>query len=185
MWETLIKVTYEDFLLDDDDKLYYKYLVRNFESCLADNVVNIFKNSFPEQVPGTKEQSHSETWLQEQYFCITASVCKNVVLIGEKIKTKIDAKHLCFDWIRNHFRFPNSFKILDMKYGIENESKAIAIYSSQTGNKVVSSGLWINANYLHIGASPDGLILDDNTINVKGIIEVKCLKFSEAGPLSK
>ena len=63
-----------------------------------------------------------------------------------------------------------------MKFGIENESKAIAIYSIQTGNKVVSSGLWINAKYLHLGASPDGLILDDSTINVKGIIEVKCLK---------
>ena len=52
-----------------------------------------------------------------------------------------------------------------MKYGIENESKAIVIYSSQTSNKVVSSALWINAKYL-----------DDSTINVKGIIEVKCLK---------
>ena len=46
MWETLIKVTYEDSVLDDDDKLYYKYLVRNFESCLADNVGNTFENSF-------------------------------------------------------------------------------------------------------------------------------------------
>ena len=59
MWETLIKVTYEDFALDDDDnKLYYKYLLRNFESCLADNVANIFKNSFSGQVPGTKEKSN-------------------------------------------------------------------------------------------------------------------------------
>ena len=63
-----------------------------------------------------------------------------------------------------------------MKYGIENECKAIAIYSSQTGNKFVSSGLWINAKYLHLGASPHGLVLDDSFINVKGIIEVKCLK---------
>ena len=63
-----------------------------------------------------------------------------------------------------------------MKYGIENESKAIAIYSSQTGNKVVSSNLWINAKHLHLGVSPDGLILDNSTINVKGIIEVNCLK---------
>ena len=31
-------------------------------------------------------------------------------------------------------------------------------------------------NHCHVGASPDGLILDDSTINVKGIIEVKCLK---------
>ena len=56
------KVAYEDFVLNDDDKLYYKYLVRNFESCLADNVANIFENSFSGQVPGTKEQSNSETW---------------------------------------------------------------------------------------------------------------------------
>ena len=48
-------------MLDDDDKLYYKYLVRNFEGCFADNV-NIFENSFSGQVPGTKEQSNSETW---------------------------------------------------------------------------------------------------------------------------
>ena len=31
-------------------------------------------------------------------------------------------------------------------------------------------------SYYSISVSPDGLILDDNTINVKGIIEVKCLK---------
>ena len=70
-----------------------------------------------------------------------------------------------------------------MKYRIENESKAIAIYSNETDNKVVSSGLWINAKYLHLGASSDGLILDDSTFNVKGIVEVKCLKI--LGPLSK
>ena len=147
MWETLMKVTYEDFMLDDDDKLYYKYLVRHFKSCLHDNVANIFENSFSGQVPGYKEQSNSETWLQERYFRITDSVCKNVVLIGEKIKKNVDAKHQCFGWIRNHSWFPNLFKTLDTKYGIENESKAIAINSSQTDNKVVSSGLWINAKY--------------------------------------
>ena len=141
MWETLIEVTYEDFVLDDDDKLYYKYLVRNFESCLADNVANIFENSFSGQVPGTKEQSNSETWWQERCFCITASVCKNVVLIGEKIKKKVDAKHQHFDWVKNHVWFPISFKTWDRKYGIKNESKAIVIYSSTTVDKVVSSGL--------------------------------------------
>ena len=131
-----------------------------------------------------KAQSNSEAWLQERCFRITTSACKNVVLTGEK-KKKVDAKHQCFDWIRNHSWFPNSFKTLDMKYGVENESRAIAIYSSQTGNKVVSSGLWINAKYLHLRASPDGLVLADSTTNVKDIIELKCLKFSEAGPLSK
>ena len=97
-------------MLNDDDKLYYKYLVRNFESCLADNVANIFENSFSGQVPGTKKQSNSQTRLLERFFGITTSVCKNVVLIGEKIKKKVDAKHQYFDWVKNHVWFPNSFK---------------------------------------------------------------------------
>ena len=176
MCETLIKVTYEDFVLDDDDKLYNKYLVIHFESGLADIVANIFENSFSGQVPGTREQSNSETWLQECCFCITASVCKKAVLIGENIKKKVDAKHKCFHWIKNHFCFPNSFKTLDMKYGIKNESKATATYISETGNKANSSGLWINAKNLPLGTSLDEIILDDSTINVKGIAEVKCLK---------
>ena len=92
MWEMLIKVMYEDFELDDDDKLFHNYLVRNFERCLADNVASIFENSFPGQVPGTNEQSNSETWLQECCFYITALVCKKIVLIGEKIKKKVGAK---------------------------------------------------------------------------------------------
>ena len=103
MQETLIKVTYKDFVLDDDNKLYYKYLERTCECCLADNVANIFENNFSGQVPGTKERSNSETWLQEPCFHITASVCKKIVLIGEKIKKKVDAKHQFFDWIKNHF----------------------------------------------------------------------------------
>ena len=95
--------------------------------------------------------------------------------MAKKTKKKVNSKHQSFDWIKNHFWFPNSFKTLDMNYGIENEFKPITIYSSQTGNKVASSGLWIKAKYLHLGASPDGLNLDDSTINVKSIIEVKCL----------
>ena len=42
--------------------------------------------------------------------------------------------------------------------------------------QVIVASLWINAKYLHLGASPDGLILDDSAINVKGIVEMKCLK---------
>ena len=99
MWETLIKVRYEEFVFDDDEKLYYKYLVKHFESCLADNVANIFENSFSGQVTRTKEQSNSETWLQERCFRITVSVLKKVILIGEKIKKRVYTKHQYFDWL--------------------------------------------------------------------------------------
>ena len=99
MLETHIKVRYEEFVLDDDEKLYYKYLVKHFERCLADNdnVANIFGNSFSGQVTRTMEQSNSETWLQERCFRITASVLKKVILIGEKIKKRVYAKHQYFD----------------------------------------------------------------------------------------
>ena len=63
-------------------------------------------------------------------------------------------------------------KVLDMKHEIENESKAIGIYNSETGKKV----FLINAKYLRLGASPNALILEDIFINVKGIIEMKCIK---------
>ena len=37
-----------------------------------------------------------------------------------------------------------------------------------------SSGLWINADYVHLAASPDGLIYDDSN-KLCGIVEIKCL----------
>ena len=38
---------------------------------------------------------------------------------------------------------------------------------------------------MHFRASPDGLILDDSTINVKGIIDVKCWKFFRSGSIQQ
>ena len=89
------------------------------------------------------------------------------------------------DCIKNNFCFANSFKTLEIKYGIKNESKAIEICCSETSYTVVSSGLWINAKYLHLGANPDGLVLDDSTIIVTGIVEVKCLKFFRGRPIEQ
>ena len=37
-----------------------------------------------------------------------------------------------------------------------------------------SSGLWIQKKHPHLGATPNGLILENN--NSVGIVEVKCLK---------
>ena len=61
-----------------------------------------------------------------------------------------------------------------MKYGIDEESKALDKYSFITSSTVVKSGLWINQNYAHLDATPDGLIYDDGKLC--GIIENKSLK---------
>ena len=62
-----------------------------------------------------------------------------------------------------------------MQYGINEEANAIHTYSQLINVPVTASGLWVNKHYVHLGASPDGLIMDSNDV-VFGIVEVKCLK---------
>lgn len=63
----------------------------------------------------------------------------------------------------------------DMKYGIESESLAVNSFLSNTGNKVITSRLWVNKKYMHPAPSPDGLMYN-NQNNLHGIVEIKCLK---------
>ena len=67
---------------------------------------------------------------------------------------------------------PNFVQTKDMKYGISEEPKAREAYTNATGNKVHTTGLWVN-KFSFLAASPDGLV----TENGKSIIiEIKCLK---------
>ena len=40
------------------------------------------------------------------------------------------------------------------------------------------SGIWVNEKYIHLAASPNGLIYNDQN-KLHGIIEIKCLKIFE------
>ncbi len=62
-----------------------------------------------------------------------------------------------------------------MKYGVDEEPKAREAYTLATGNNVLETGLWVNRQHPHLGASPDGLILSD-TGDAIGVLEIKCLK---------
>ena len=126
-------------------------------------------------MPGTEEQSDSSVWFQQRLFRITASRCKIVTSLGEKISRNTDARKRCYDWIKNNFWFPSNILTQDMKYGIESESLAVYLYMSNTENKVISSGLLINKKYIHLRARPYGLIYNDQN-KLNGIIEIKCLK---------
>ena len=106
-------------------------------------------------------------------FQITASRCKIVTSLGEKISRNIDARKSCYDWIKSNFWFPSNILTQDMKYGIESGSLAVNLYMSNTMNKVYSSGLWVNRKYIHLAASADGLIYNDQN-KLHGIIEIKC-----------
>lgn len=53
-------------------------------------------------------------------------------------------------------------------YGVENEQNAISDYEVKTGRLVMPTGFWAHPSHDWLGASPDGLTLDD------GCLEVKC-----------
>ena len=175
MWQTLFKITYKDFSLDMEDIDYYRSQVTVFENCLEGNISKFLKDQVSGQVLGTEEQCDSSVWFQQHLFLITASRCKIITSLGEKISRNIDARKSCYDWIKNNFWFPSNILTQDMKCGIESESLAGNFYMSNTGNKVISSGLWVNRKYIHLAASPDGLIYNDQN-KLHGIIDIKCLK---------
>ena len=63
-----------------------------------------------------------------------------------------------------------------MLYGVQEKPAARVAYSKLTGYKVIETGLWVNSKYPHLGAIPDGLLVDENSGAVAGIMEAKCLK---------
>ena len=76
--------------------------------------------------------------------------------------------------LEKNFWFPTHFSIFYTKYGTENEVNGLREYSEQMQVLVGLSGLWINKKYLHLAASPDGLVFGDDK-NLLSIVEVKCL----------
>ena len=63
-----------------------------------------------------------------------------------------------------------------MQYGLSEEPDAVLAYSKVAQVPVTPGGLWVNKKYLHLGVSPDGLILTPSSNALIGIIEVKCIK---------
>ena len=74
--------------------------------------------------------------------------------------------------VREKFWFPTRFPNFYTKYGTtENEVNGLREYSKQMQVLVELSGLWINKTYLHLAASPDGLVFGDDK-NLLSIAEV-------------
>ena len=82
MWGTLLNDT--DFQLDNEDVIYYSKLVQDFELSL---LTDIQKNNecTATQIPNTEQQRNSPVWHESRWCRITASICKTVTLMGEKL----------------------------------------------------------------------------------------------------
>ncbi|XP_064625475.1 uncharacterized protein LOC135486546 [Lineus longissimus] len=78
-------------------------------------------------------------------------------------------------------------RIPAIKYGRENEAKAIEVYHKYMTKagyriKILENGIVVNPSFPWLGASPDGKILDSNA--GFGLLEVKCpASFKDVDPL--
>lgn len=72
MWQTLFKITYKDFSLEEEDIDYYRSHVRIFEKCYEGNISEFWKDQVSWQVPVTHEYG-------------SGSACFNLLHQGAKL----------------------------------------------------------------------------------------------------
>lgn len=105
-------------------------------------------------------QRNSLIWREERKKFITSSNFGRIFKT-KSAKSRISlAKYLQVD--------KDLSNIPSVKYGIENETRAIKIYENMMNCKVQKSGLRVHKDISFLATSPDGLVGDD------GIVEVKC-----------
>ena len=171
MWSETLQpeYSYQDFVIDSTYAASLRTMVANFKSNIMEEIEPLAGNRNSVQIPGTEQQTDSESWHMERRFRITASTAQRVYSFGRRLNSNVKPKWEKF--INKKLWCNDSFvPTADMAYGISEEGTARQRYSETMNVVVRESGLWVNKKYPHLGASPDGLLEDG------GIIEIKCLK---------
>lgn len=174
MFEGSIPHHFDDYELTQERKDALQFNVNLVKEGMMVNGVN---GNNCVMIEGTEGQKESEKWLRERCLRVTASKCKSVNAYGEKLlggRGK-EVHGQMYRYISTNLWNPKHVQTKDMKYGIDEEPNARKAYTDASGRKVLETGMWINTSHPYIGASPDGLIVNDSGENV-GTLEVKCLK---------
>ena len=106
-------------------------------------------------------QQNNSQWYSARNCRITASVAQKIV------RARTPHTRL------SHFTGnQSSLPLENFKYGHEMEPVAIKKYEEVTKNEVIKSGFVVKLDKCFIGASPDGLVLDENGEII--VLEIKC-----------
>ena len=173
MWETQLKIVYQDYKLSSER-----------EAGLVKQVHRLLDNLTPTvlgELPGTRAQSQSENWCSERLVRLTASTALDVLNIGKLVSNgATNAGIRASKYISNRlWHLDGGLQTTWMKHGLESEAKAIEKYKNQTKKNVTSTGLWVNPKYPYLACSPDGLVDDD------GLVEIKSLKLFKEHEIQK
>ena len=161
-WTNILDYEYEDFTLDESEKVTLGDQATLFIDGLRDMCE---ARDQPFEVPGTNLQSASAKWRSDRWCRITASICKDVACVTPK----------GVQGLLNRLLWDNEeICSVAMEYGKTNEANALKDYCDIFPNRqvVTETGLWINPSMPQLGCSPDGLVIDEN--GFEGLIEVKC-----------
>lgn len=161
-WTNILEYEYDDFQLDETDKLVLKKQTDTFIDSLKDMCEH---KSAPFEVSGTNEQAACDKWYSDRWCRITASICKDVACVTPK----------GVQGLLNRLLWDNEkVSTLAIEYGKTNEKNALKDYCEKFPDRKIhtETGLWINPSMPQLGCSPDGLVTDEN--GDEGLIEVKC-----------
>ena len=164
MWETQLKLTFNDYKLECERKKE-----------LLEQVSALQENLKPEalmEIPGTRQQSKSEKWFSERWCRLTASKCLSAFKVGRLVvesqpNAAVEAEKFIFSniWGLESEHFQSYW----MRYGIECEPEAILKYENATKTKVSQTGFWVNPKFPFLGCSPDGLVGSDTVVEIKSL----------------
>lgn len=82
------------------------------------------------EIPSTQDQAKSDQWHFERRFRVTASTCKSIVNLGEKL-SKHDSMQPHFASLDKKLWFPTNFSNFHTEYGKRNEVNALIEYGKE------------------------------------------------------
>ena len=89
---TLLSITYDDFKSEQSDITIYRNMTMQFIQDFANHNLTILKSKICCEIPDTQDKVKSDRWHSERKFRITASICKNIVNLGENL-SEHDFRH--------------------------------------------------------------------------------------------
>lgn len=128
----------------------------------------------------------SDSWLEARLPLITASEFVNV-LAKNLGKTEAAArKNYRAEKViaRMTGKQPDRFRSRAMEWGNDTEALAAMEYSLATGNTVREAGIFVH-NELPIGDSPDRIVGDDGTVEIKCLNTANHIEVLKAGTMPK
>ncbi|XP_071959888.1 uncharacterized protein [Antedon mediterranea] len=115
-------------------------------------------------------QSNSNEWREQRKLRLTSSK------FG-KINSRVKGANVSF--YKAIFNSKNIGHIRSVSHGSANEKPALKIYATESAKRVnnfmvYDSGLVINPDLPHLGATPDGKVYDPSSNPCYGLVEIKC-----------